>query len=91
MEKVLVTGGTGLLGGHLVEQMVKCGYQVRALARKTSDTRHLETTGVEIVYGDIEDYNSLVAAAKGRDVVFHAAARVSPGLGVVEGFREQHR
>jgi uncharacterized protein YbjT (DUF2867 family) len=54
MEKVLVTGGTGLLGGHLVEQMVKCGYQVRALARKTSDTRHLETTGVEIVYGDIE-------------------------------------
>lgn len=81
MEKVLVTGGTGLLGGHLVEQMVKRGYKVRALARKTSDTRHLETTGVEIVYGDIEDYNSLVAAAKDRDVVFHAAARVSPGWG----------
>lgn len=65
MEKVFVPGGTGLLGGHLVEQMVKRGYQVRALARKTSNTRHLETTGAEIVYGDIEDYNSLVAAARG--------------------------
>jgi nucleoside-diphosphate-sugar epimerase len=81
MEKALVTGGTGLLGGHLVEQMVKRGYKVRVLARRTSDIKHLETTGAEIVYGDIEDYDSLSAAARGMDFVFHAAARVSPGWG----------
>jgi len=35
--KVLVTGATGLLGSHIVERLVAQGYQVRALARKTSD------------------------------------------------------
>jgi len=78
---VLITGGSGLLGGHIVERMSQQGHQVRALVRKTSDIEHLKTTGVEIVYGDIEDYDSLVAAAKGMEVIIHAAARVLPGWG----------
>ena len=61
--------------------MSQQGHQVRALVRKTSDIEHLKTTGVEIVYGDIEDYDSLVAAAKGMEVIIHAAARVLPGWG----------
>jgi UDP-glucose 4-epimerase len=78
---VLITGGTGLLGGHIVERMVAQGHNVRALVRKTSDIGHLKTTGAEIVYGNVEDYDSLVAAAQGTDVVIHAAARVLPGWG----------
>ena len=78
---MLITGGSGLLGGHIVERMSQQGHQVRALVRKTSDIEHLKTTGVEIVYGDIEDYDSLVAAAKGMEVIIHAAARVLPGWG----------
>lgn len=77
--KVLVTGATGLLGSHIVERLVAQGYQVRALARKTSDIGHLRSTGVEIVFGDIENRNSLPPALKGIKVVFHAAARVTPG------------
>ena len=61
--------------------MAQQGHQVRALVRKTSDIEHLKTTGAEIVYGDVEDYDSLVAAAKGMDVIIHAAARVLPGWG----------
>ena len=79
--KVLITGGTGLLGGHLVERMAKQGHRVRVLVRKTSDIEHLKTTGAEIVYGDVEDYDSLVTAAKGMDVIIHSAARVLPGWG----------
>jgi nucleoside-diphosphate-sugar epimerase len=78
---VLITGGSGLLGGHLVERMAQQGHQVRALVRKTSDIEHLKTTGADIVYGDVMDYDSLVAAAKGEDEVIHAAARVLPGWG----------
>jgi nucleoside-diphosphate-sugar epimerase len=78
---VLITGGSGLLGGHIVERMSQQGHKVRALVRKTSDIEHLKTTGVEIVYGDVEDYDSLVAAARGMDVIIHAAARVLPGWG----------
>ena len=47
------------MGSHIVERLVAQGYQVRALARKTSDIGHLRSTGVEIVFGDIEDRNSL--------------------------------
>lgn len=79
--KTLVTGGTGFLGSHLVERLLTQGHEVRALARRTSDISLLRTTGAEIVFGDIEDYDSLRRAVKGVDVVFHAAARVMPGWG----------
>ncbi len=79
--RALVTGATGLLGSHLVEQLLEQGYDVRALARETSDKRHLKATGASIVLGDIEDLGGLRSAVQGVDVVFHAAARVMPGWG----------
>ena len=84
--KSLVTGATGYLGSHIVEHLLEQGHEVRALARKTSDITHLKTTAAEIILGDIEDYDSLVPAVDGVDMVFHAAARVMPGWGVWEDF-----
>ena len=84
--KTLVTGSTGVLGSHLVEALVARGYDVRALVRKTSDTAHLKTTGAELVYGDVTDYDSLPAAVKGVEIVFHAASRVTPGWGEWKDF-----
>jgi len=79
--KALVTGSTGFLGSHVVERLLAEGYEVRALARTTSNITHLKNTGAEIVFGDIEDYDSLCPAVEGIDVVFHAAGRVTPGWG----------
>ena len=79
--RTLVTGATGFLGSHLVERLLESGYEVRTLARKSSNTRHLRQTGTEIVVGDVEDYESLLPAVKDVDIVFHAAARVTPGWG----------
>ncbi|HUV38052.1 MAG TPA: NAD(P)H-binding protein, partial [Planctomycetota bacterium] len=65
-----VTGGTGLLGSHLVERLVSEGYRVRALVRESSDTSLLETLGVELVRGDITaPAESLTPGMKGADVV----------------------
>ena len=86
--KTLVTGGTGFLGSHIVERLLEQGNEVRVLARKTSDISHLQTTGAEIVVGDIVDYDSLVPAVKGVDVVYHAAARVMPGWGSWKQFKD---
>jgi len=61
---------------------------VRALVRKTSDTSHLETTSAELVYGDIEDYDSLPPAVEGVDIVFHTANKVTPGWGKWEEFEK---
>ncbi len=86
--KALVTGGTGCVGSALVQRLLERGFQVRALARKSSDLRHLKTTGAEIVFGDVTDYESLRAACQGVDVVFHAAAKVTPGWGTWEEFEK---
>jgi uncharacterized protein YbjT (DUF2867 family) len=52
-ERVLVTGATGCLGRHLVGALLESGATVRALARGSSQTEHLERLGVEVHYGHI--------------------------------------
>ena len=79
--KTLVTGSTGCLGSAFVERLLIKGYEVRALARKTSDLSHLKTTGAEIVFGDVTEYDTLSPVVKGIDIVFHCAAKVTPGWG----------
>jgi len=73
-EKVLVTGATGYVGIEAVQQLVKSGYYVRAFCRALSHTEQLERLGVELVYGDIRDLDSLTRAANGVDTIVHLAA-----------------
>lgn len=75
--RVLVTGGTGFLGGHLVERLVGQGNKVRALVRSTSDTSRLRTLGIELAEGDVTDRVSVMEAVRGTEVVYHAAALAS--------------
>lgn len=72
--KILVTGATGFLGGHLVEELVAKGYSVRALVRRTSNTAPLRELGVEMIEGDITKPETLGPATRGVDVVVHLAA-----------------
>ena len=71
---ILVTGGTGYVGGALVRALRNRNEQVRVLARKTSKTEHLTKLGVEIVWGDILDQSSIETALDGCDTLYHAAA-----------------
>ncbi|MFC1622362.1 NAD-dependent epimerase/dehydratase family protein [Patescibacteria group bacterium] len=85
MNKVLVTGGTGFIGSHLVETLLKQNRKVRVLAlRSPSNPIELENEeilrkkGCEIVYGDLLDKESLVAAVEDVDTVFHLAGISRP-------------
>lgn len=83
--KVMVTGADGFIGSHLVEELVKKGYQVRAFVYYNSfntwgwlDTLHKEIMeNVEVFSGDIRDPNGVLEAIEGVDAVFHLAALIA--------------
>lgn len=74
--KALVTGGTGFVGSHLIEQLRTQGVNVRALVRPKSNAALVRSLGAHVVAGDLNDRDSLGAACRTCDVVYHAAARV---------------
>jgi dihydroflavonol-4-reductase len=69
----LVTGGSGFIGGALVDALVSAGRPVRALARSAAGAEALRGRGAVPVTGDILDHGSLVRAMEGCSVVYHAA------------------
>lgn len=82
--KVFVTGGTGLVGSHVVDRLTGEGHEVLALVRESSDTRHLRERGATLVVGDVTDPASLerALAGAGAAAVVHAAAVVLSTDGV---------
>ncbi len=74
--KALVTGSNGFVGSHLVEGLLRKGYEVHCLVRRTSDLRWLKGLSVKLVYGDVTWPESLKGAAAGVDYVYHAAGLV---------------
>lgn len=74
--KVLVTGGSGFLGEHLIEELLASGdYEVTAFARSISPTLH--ALGVEQIRGSISEGPELEGALEGCEGVFHLAGIVS--------------
>jgi dihydroflavonol-4-reductase len=69
----LLTGGTGFIGSHLAEEMIRAGWHVRALVRRPDRLRWLRGLDVEIAKGDVEDASSLPSALKEVEVVLHCA------------------
>jgi len=68
---VLVTGGTGFIGSHLVERLVALGCRVRCLVRRTSSLTRLPVSRIELAYGELATGEGLDEAVRGVDVVFH--------------------
>lgn len=71
---VLVTGGSGFVGSHVVRLLAERGDHVRVLVRATSSPDNLAGLPVECVQGDLRDPDSLLRAVRGCQQVFHCAA-----------------
>jgi len=79
--KVLVTGSTGFLGGHLVKRLSQDGAKVIALARRPERDRYIkDLTHVEIVTGDITDSARMKEVMQDVDYVFHVAAALGGNI-----------
>jgi UDP-glucose 4-epimerase len=76
---VLVTGGAGFIGSHVVADLLRAGYKVTVFDNFSSGLRENLAAldgDVEIVEGDILDADALNAATRGKDVVSHQAAQL---------------
>jgi nucleoside-diphosphate-sugar epimerase len=69
-----VTGGSGFVGGRLIQALVAQGWQVRALVRGQKAAASVATLGAIPVLGELTDQSALSKAMAGSQVVFHAAA-----------------
>ncbi len=71
--RTLITGASGLLGGHLITALQARGDDIHALALVNEDTSALEARNVTIHRGDIRQPETLTSAMEGVDLVFHLA------------------
>lgn len=76
MSTAFVTGGSGFIGGALIERLRAEGWTVRALARSDAAAARVSELGAEPVRGDLEDRRALEEGAAGSEFAFHCAAKV---------------
>jgi UDP-glucose 4-epimerase len=75
MSKVLVTGGAGFIGSHLVQALLERGDEVRVLDNFSTGARaNLAGLGVDVVEGELRSYERVHNAVRGTEVVFHLGA-----------------
>jgi len=93
-KKILVTGGAGFIGSHLVDRLVELGYKVRVFDNlepqvhgDKQETPNYLNKECEFIKGDIRDREELKKALKGIEVIFHEAAMV----GVAQSMYEINR
>jgi len=75
--RLLVTGATGFIGSHLVENLLQLGHKVRVLIRREPEEYPflwLRDGSVEVMKGDITNTTDVVKATRYIDVIFHLAA-----------------
>jgi nucleoside-diphosphate-sugar epimerase len=76
LPSAFVTGGSGFIGGALIERLRREGWEVRALARSDAAEAAVSERGATPVRGDLGDAAALEGGTVGCDVCFHAAAKV---------------
>lgn len=85
-KEILVTGGAGFIGSHLVDALIRHGYGVRVLDNldpqvhgKSKKVPRFLNPRAEFIYGDIRDVRAVGKALKGIEAVFHLASKVGTG------------
>jgi len=71
--KVLVTGGTGFIGSHLIERLRQRGDEVRCVAKDRLNAALLEALNVEVVFGDLNNGVGWESILDGVDYIYHLA------------------
>jgi nucleoside-diphosphate-sugar epimerase len=77
--EIFLTGGTGYIGGVLLDEFVRAGHAVVALVRSPDKARDLDAAGVRPIEGELNDPDSYRATASSADAIVHAAFDYATG------------
>lgn len=92
MNKIFITGGAGFIGSHIVESLLAKDYEVIVYDNFSSGTKdnlkHIKTKKIQIIEGDILDYQKLEKSMNGCDYVSHHAAQLEIYLALDEPERD---
>jgi len=88
-KRILVTGGAGFIGSHLVDALLRAGHDVRVFDNLSSQVHPDGRPGylakdIEFIQGDMRDLDAVRRSIEGVDVVFHKAAAVGVGQSMYE-------
>lgn len=72
--KVFITGGSGFIGSHLIDGLLRAGHDITAFVRKDSEMNFMPVDKIALRRGDLCDYEGLKRGMNGCSVVFHVAA-----------------
>ncbi len=84
--QVLVTGGAGFIGSHLVDRLVAEGARVRILDDLSTGDEENINQRAEFILGDIRDKTIAEQAMRGVELVFHSAAQINPARAVEDPY-----
>ncbi len=76
MNKVIITGGTGFIGSHIISEFCNNGIEIGCLVRESSNLSNINGLNIQMKYGDLQDLQSLIESFKGYSFVIHNAAYV---------------
>ena len=76
MSRALVTGATGFIGGHLVEELLRRNWEVVCLIRNPRKIPHGLVDRLQVIQADICDRQRYCQQVEGIDVVFHLAGQI---------------
>lgn len=71
---ILLTGATGFLGEFVLEELVQRGHEVTCFVRKKSNIDQIKRLNVKYVFGELDDYNSICEALKGKEALINIAS-----------------
>jgi len=86
MRTVFVTGGSGFVGGALLDALAERGETARALARSPAAEAAVAARGAVPVRGDLADLDAMTAGMRGAELVVHSGARLSGGWADLDAF-----